>query len=393
MVWLIAAKSPFSAFEKMLIYANFFILCEYGIITRSYCLSVALTLLYAWLSVGHRERTLLRMMVLAGLANVSAFSALLSLVLLAHESLYDRIHRRAAGAIGLYLVFLLFAGLTMMPAGDIIAFSLDDPLLPRLITEINTFISFPFMPRFSSDIAPDSWQYLIVAALFSIVWGRAFGLSQPSTFIWAGSALLFIAFGTFVYPGRVWHTGLMLSVILLCLWLTAARGPSPSRHIAALLLVPGALIGLGFSVSVAGKPFSHAADVADWLRSHRHQDDLIVGAPGTETAVTIGAMLGQPIFDPGCRCRPKFALWSRNNQIKTSEVAPTIAAEMDRRHTSFALLILPLVTDGLPDWLTGAGQFSVRTLTRFTDAFRPDGDYAIIQLTTASSSSMPPILP
>ncbi len=391
--WLIAVQSPFSILEKILLYTNVYILCEYGIISRSYCLSVALTFLYAWLLVAHRERIVLRMMVLSGLANVSAFSALLSLVLLVHEILYDRIHRTAAHAIGLYLVFLSFAGLTMMPAGDIVAIGSDDALPRRLITEINSFIAFPFIPRVSPEISPDSWQYLIVAALFGVAWSRAFGPSQRHTFIWAGSALLFIAFGTFVYPGRVWHTGLMLSVMVLCLWLAVARGTPHARPVVALLLAPGAVIGLGFSVSLAGKPFSHAADVADWIRSHGRQDELIVGAPGGETAVTIGAMLGQPIFDPGCRCRPKFALWSRDNQIETSAVAPAIAWEMRRRHTARALLILPLVTNDRPEWLSDAGPLSAQTLVRFTNAFRPDGDYAIVQLTTPSSSSIPPILP
>ena len=224
--------------------------------------------------------------------------------------------------------------------------------------------------------------YFMRCALLYVPFFSAF--KKPLA-IWIVCSFLFVCFGTVIYDGRIWHASIMFSVLVLCLWLAIGASPPHARPSLAILFLPGAISGFAYSILVAIYPLSHSSNVARWIVGNGHQNDLVIAAPDTMTAVIIGTKLKQPVFDPGCRCYPQFAVWSNRNQGALSETPNWIAMEMQRRDTHQALVVVPSNNRDFLPILADAKQFSVAILATFSNAVLTDENYIIFQITVPAA--------
>ena len=108
--------APFSRLEKILLLLSYFLFWEYFVISRSYVLIA----LFAFAFIALRERQsrpeFILWLLLSLLANVHVFGAIWSIVLAAMEEVRRRSPSVARAS--LYLILLLLAVVTMVPAAD-----------------------------------------------------------------------------------------------------------------------------------------------------------------------------------------------------------------------------------------------------------------------------------
>lgn len=276
-VGLLALRSPLRFHEVALIALGWPVLGLYGVVVRSYTLSMLLAWLAASLHTTRRERPWRHAALLALLANTNLHSALFA-ACLGGELLWTLWLGR--GWRGILPVAVTAAGLALAAAQ----------------------VSPP------ADIAPHlrSWHppvLLLDWRNWLPVLGRLFLLRAPRLALayavtCVGLELLFRT----KYPGMPWHRGMFAVDFVACLWMAQTeppRGPAP-RWRAAFGAIALACV-LAFTVPRAARsakrdwhgPYSAGKDVAAWLGSHDTEGQLLVIYPCYLGAAVLPHMPGR----------------------------------------------------------------------------------------------------
>ena len=142
-VWIIIYWwSPFSRLEKILLLLSYFLFWEYFVISRNYVLIALIAFAFIALRERRPRPEFILWLLLGLLANVHVFGAIWSMVLAAMLAM-EGVRRRSVPIAGaaVYLILLVFAIATMVPAADFGPWAHD---VRFSVSRLNADLTVPF---------------------------------------------------------------------------------------------------------------------------------------------------------------------------------------------------------------------------------------------------------
>ncbi len=309
--YLIVFRSPFALYERVLLLFSYYFVYEYAVICRSYVVGALLVAAFGALYDPRRVRYVPLSALLAAMAAVSAYNALiagsLAIFLFGHHFAVEQPARRSffqlafpKGALAGLLVFIAgiaFVAITTAPPSDAY---FDNPISGLL--DKNAFQQAA--RRFLVGLAP------IPPSDATHIWNHAFNETLPANSIewiaWAGAALFvawlaalgrrpFLAlpffvgsvvmalFQNFKYEGAIRHWGHFSLLLVGCVWLSRKSQPeprpwAPSRLLFAATMLVQVYCGVRVLGADVRAPFSGAKATAAFIRDNGLADEPLVGA-------------------------------------------------------------------------------------------------------------------
>lgn len=381
-VWIIIYRwSPFSRLEKILLLLSYFLFWEYFVISRNYVLIPLIVFAFVALR-GRRPQPEFTLWLLLGLlANVHMFGAIWSMVLAAMLAMQG-VRRRSVPVAGaaVYLVLLVFAIATMVPAAD---FSQLTPDVRFSVSRLNADLSIPFGAFV--PLSPNSVVGHFVALTHAdtdhpIRLALVFAVPIAACWLIARDPLLVLEF-TLVYlgivlflniwdvPGAARHHGVVFLTLIATAW-TARLRHSPavvSSWVLGALLIVNACGGV-LTLASELRPFSEGYNAAAWIKQNGLADTFLIGSHDTQTS-TVAGYLDRPIYYLECECRASFIVWNdkRQSLLSPEEFGRRLAEAVALAGQHDAILIRDRPVT-LEDLTSSTPTLSVVLLKSFTDA-------------------------
>jgi hypothetical protein len=357
-------RAPFTLLQKALFAGGYFIVFEYGTLSRGYSLGV-LFLVATCAIASTRHRWPWCGVTLALLALTTAFGSLVAVAVLLGLIVDDIVRRRVASTVdltadedavarraspSLWAVVIGFvvaiAGLTLAyqqasPPGDAGVYlswktTFDGALMRTSLAAIaRALVPMPQLRHeFWNTSIFDGFTALAallgLAAFFWIAWLLR---RRPGPFaVWVGSTVFVVGFlyTKIQYASASRYYGHIFLGLVAALWLVPAMGEigrdnertvrTRSRLFTAILVVQ--LIAGMFVVAVDWKyPFSNGRNVASYIQRHHLENAVVIGQPD-ESASTVAAYLNRDVYYQSGERFGTYILWDK--QRKTN-VAPLVA--------------------------------------------------------------------
>jgi hypothetical protein len=408
-VWIIIYWwSPFSRLEKILLLLSYFLFWEYFVISRSYVLIALIAFAFIVLRERRPRPEFILWLLLGLLANVHLFGAIWSMVLAAMLAM-EGVRRRSVPIAGatVYLILLVFAIATMVPAADYVSgpwaqdvrfsvsrfnadlttpFGAFVPLRADSIRQAVAFIAHPesaSIPIFwNSNPAYDfiQWSFAHDRTLRLALMALIFASPIAACWLIAREPLLVLEFALVYlgivlfeniwdYPGDARHNGVVFLALIASAW-TARLRHSPaiwSSWMLRALLIVNACGGV-LTLASELKPFSEGYNAAAWIKQNDLADTFLIGSRDAQTS-TVAGYLGRPIYYLECECQGSFVVWSDKRQSLLSpeefERRLTKAVALAEQHDAILISYRPVTVE---DPTAGAPNLSVTLLKSFTDA-------------------------
>jgi hypothetical protein len=304
-MYLMLRWAPFRRSWKLLFLFGYFPLFAYAVMCRSYGLTMLL--LFAVATVHGRRFTHPWgvAVLLALLANTSAFGFVFALALLAGLLLERVLLHRLRGVatlVSITLAGVVLAAITMLPDSTTSVTAVHAATLPHLIVKVVKALALPAGFVSWSAGAQASAPLLVVAAIVSIALTALFWLLviQLLDRPWRAVALYLAAVGCTlvdsVYPARTLQLGQFAMFLLLLGW-TAADSP-PWRPTLGILekiatrsrpllvkavpscLLVHAVFGLGYAADDLLIPQSRSRSLGEFINSRPDlRDAIVLGEP------------------------------------------------------------------------------------------------------------------
>jgi hypothetical protein len=336
-------KAPFTLLQRALFVFGYFVLYEYGVLSRNYGLgAMLLVVTLAVAATRERRRWPIIGVLLGLLALTSAFGAVAAAAVLLGLGVDERLRKRngtgtsaAPGAV-LLGAALTAAGLLLAylqagrPPTDTGSYSrwrtnLDIGLGASSVSSIwRALVPIPSLER-------SYWNTNILSARAAILGVLGFMLFLAVTwllrdrpgalFTWVGGVALVVGFlyariGTATASRHIGHIFLCL---VAAMWLAPtmeerrrADGVSATRFRSrawTVLLVVQLVAGLFATGLDLAYPFSNGRDVADYIRQKGLGDIEIIGVPDTATS-TVAGYLDRPIYYLAGSRSGRFVVWN-----------------------------------------------------------------------------------
>jgi hypothetical protein len=318
---LIWFRSPFRLSAKFLLSLSYYLMFEYGVISRDYSLGT----LFLLAAVALR-RSIWGWICLALAANtVATFT--LGAVALGGVFFFQR--RSWFGA-ALLTVGCLVAVATIYPiAPDLHPSGMPNPnhLLGAIfaIHGLSAALvpNIPSVPYEWLIILP-YWPGFIVGLLIPLLGALALRdrlLIVGFLIMWGGVLLL----GMFTYPLSPRHVGVLFIYLVAGLWMQCEETGNRLPIAAWLWLGIGAACGLPFVATSYMRPFTPAVEVANWMRTHGLENEIWgswVGVAG----IPITAETGVPTLNVQKGCTNTFLRWDYDHTDFTRVVERIRAA-------------------------------------------------------------------
>ena len=320
-------RAPLSRLERLIFPFGYFVLFEYGVKSRSYSLGFLLLMLFCSLWRHRRKHPLLLAVLLAAMANVHAYFAILSAAALACAVI-----ERIAGNAG------EFSSRHIDPFRDLLAI-----LIVAIGWGLAAAVALP--PADSGYAAGWSFQVSgvhIVGTLWAlgaiagstrwpaVIAGLAVLLFVLSRFRISPAAAAFLAFSTggllaFGYVKVLdgpWGHGVIFLALLASVWIDRARiGAGGARTGRSGLLVPPALLmavlvvqaflGLGEAAREFVRPYSNGSAVARYIRARGWEKEPIAAIPDYSASTIAGYLGADRIYYANGRRWGSFVVWDR----------------------------------------------------------------------------------
>ena len=337
--FIIGLFSPWTRFEKVLVFLSYYIVFEYTVLSRTYGLCLLLALCYICVRV-KRPKAVIAMSILLGLlANTDILGVMLSGTLLVEYVWYllvpakgaaERPWRKISALISIYCGFVLASYLSLRPAKDIswvttghIGESIKDG--QRLLFAILSSLSLPWFPlsvryphKFWNPSVEFHPLFFEIGSLFIVA--ALYILFRKNPRLLAFMALTIVAsilFAHLIYMGYIRHFGVVFLAFLLAYWIKRSQEEVVARTAVVLLLL-ATCGGVGAVAASWTHPFSNSEAAAKWLVAHHLADKPIVGFPDFSTAA-IAEHLNRPIYFSQCDCSDTYMQFSRRRDDVADE--------------------------------------------------------------------------
>jgi hypothetical protein len=303
---LVLFRSPFPRWLRLTIALSEPILFEYGTISRSYTLGVALTFwaLAAWES----RRAFWLPLIL--LPSVDAFFGVFSLAFLAHRHAEKRLWWPGVVA---WLVMSMIAAWSVIPAPDFV------PVYPAPSSPMGGTLLL--LQQFSTVMVPlqwgngPEWNSIPPIGVFLALWLPFALLCFDQTRNRPLDRIILVGFFamlllTYAFSHTLANRHLMLMGILLVAlqWRQSLRGGAV-RPFFCLWILIGACCGLLTSAVALAMPFDTAPSVASIIDHKNLRHEHWVSAPAQQ-AQGVSAITGILFEGPGAGCMNDFVRWN-----------------------------------------------------------------------------------
>ena len=364
--YLIAARSPFSKLQKILLCFGYFPLYEFGVISRNYGIGL---FLLVWFCASYRpdrkQNWIIPALLLSLLANTSVYGSIIAITFAAslfvfpaiiardrREFLAEKASHPWTAAL-IFVACLAIAIIQMHPPTDISG----DPIwhlhpTPQRLEKVLTAEWKAFVPLPGSLNRFWNTNFLD-AKVRTMVLGSAMILLSTLVLL-ARKRLVLLAYGSatasiltcmlVISTGYERHFGHLFLAFIACLWISARLPEKPfalhslgrasrllsgqgQRILTCLLCVQFAAGALACWVDWR-RPFSQAKAAAAFLRTNGMGDMFLVGEGAA--AQSVAGYLDRAIYYIPSQSTGTFIVWNRNwrdvprNPI---EVATTIAKQ------------------------------------------------------------------
>lgn len=308
---LILLRAPFGRLERVMIGCSYFILFEFGTISRGLGLGTLLTIGFF---AARDKRSAWAMLIL--LPMVDFLFGLLSIVGIV---LTIRDRRFSPLGAGLWLASSLFAAWTILPAPDMrTALQTPHPLIGMSMA-IDHFsaLLIPFQ-TLNNEIAWGGglpWIFgPIGGALFLIFVLRESSPVRLHAWLFRGFLAAVVAFELFVYPITIRHLTLIPLLLILLKWREVESGGTLDPMFRAWLAViaAGGLAAVAISID---RPFDTAPQVAKFIQSRNLQDKHWVSFPDS-MAQGVAGLMDRELETLPKGCTQSFIRWNVDDPRK-----------------------------------------------------------------------------
>jgi len=342
--YLIAAHSPFSRLQKVLLCFGYFPLYEYGTISRNY--GVGLLLLF-WFCVAYhpdrRQSWVGSAVLLSLLANTSVYGAMIAIsfavsfmvipAIATKDGGKSRFFRSAySGKVALILLIgLMLAILQMHPPPDtFITWKLHSYNVQKTMTVVwKAFFPIPksLSHFWNSNILDSKKRTMILGSMviliitFDSLWRRRLALIA-----YASVAAAILLFSLLIDPGFERHFGHLFVAFIACFWISAKLKEEPVPRSLLEWLSPGlaaqrktiltCLLGVHVMVAVIvsgvdwKRPFSQGKAAAAFLRNKGLAERFVVSRD--YAGETIAGYLDRGVYYTGGQGIGTFIVWNQN---------------------------------------------------------------------------------
>lgn len=404
---LVVFYSPFRFWEKALLLFGYYLLFEYGVISRNYQPGVLLAFGIATLWPLATKRPLLIGLGLALLFQTNAFGMLVGLGIGAGWLLLLIREKQLVAYKPLIAILIAGAGLllawlsTATPPDATFNNAWDWRWrFSNLLDAIQTIYQglFP-IPTFQLNFWNTHWlSGLVLPVLLSLgcllVIGWSFRKAPVSLVMFMIPALLIIAFSYSRYHGSVRHNGhYMISLIVSC-WVWRASPASPqsgSSWLFQLLLVMQCVAGLYAAYIDSRFAFSMARPLARYLE-RTYPKTVAVAGSYNQLLTPVAAYLGRDVYTLSTKRWGSYVLWNAANWNEALLSEPdsvlfTRYLTFRREHPNSVLVMAyhpfshPDVREGTQYLLPVADSlYRFDCVKAFAPAIVPDENYYIYQL-------------
>lgn len=307
---LVLLRMPLSRIERLCLALGYFILIEYGTLSRSY--SLGALILVAFFVIRHRQ---IRWVMAILLPFVDFQFGLLSIAAVA---ILWREGERSKVGILLWILAGIVSAWTVLPAADMVP-ALAPFDLERTIRRTLAFLSPQLIPL---HVFPGQIDW-------GIPWPGALGLFMGMLFPLLGDHILrddvfdrivfhvflwtCVLFSIFIYPFGVRHFTLA-PLLLICLVAARSQKGGTPRPLFRAWIAVGAVAGLfGAAVSFM-VPFNVSGKAADFIRANGLQHKNWVAWPDL-TGVGLVSKLQMEIGSVGKGCTQAFQRWNYDDGL------------------------------------------------------------------------------
>jgi hypothetical protein len=372
--WLIAVgaatvvmfRAPFPALIRGALIFSYLPLYEYGVISRSY----GLTMLGVWLfcALLHRSRSSLWPAgggVIA--ANASVMGVLLTAALLPALWLRKPGSRRRAAAV-LLIFGALVACVQAIPEDDYehargwhfywdsfrvsyVASGFVTAVIPLLNNDLHFWNSSKWFPWPAPGQSPSITVLVValvglVSVLGVITW--AVQRSFVTVAMWIAGSIALIGFAYVKFPGAIRHHGFFWVLLVATIWM-AVDAEVVSRRLATAVLTPVLLVSLAASAIAAWwdwrAPFSGARCAAANIRERGVDTLPIVGGVDWAASGVAAYLPDRQLYYPAKRGPGSFIIWNlerlRQQDLTPLDLVRETAAQ-DRGNGAVLLINSPL---------------------------------------------------
>ena len=404
---LVLWRAPFTMAQKGLFAGGYFVVFEYGTLSRSYSLGfffLALTCTIA----STRHRWPWSNVTLALLALTSVFGALVAVGVLAGLVVDDGVRRWRGGGRDLDAAPLVRVGggLVVAVAGFVVSYAQAAPpgdagVYRSWKTSFDSSLARTTLAAISRALVPipkprrEFWNTSIfdgvtaAAAVLGIVLAVTFAWllrRRPGVCAtWVAGVLLVIGFlyTKIQYASASRDYGHVFLALTAALWLvpamaTTSRGDSPrtnrlrSRAWTAVLVAQ--VIGGLFVVLVDLRyPFSNGRDVARLVTDRHLEHAIIIGQPDV-SASTVAAYLDHDVYYPAGERFGRYILWDEDRRDRRQPLREIIQRiENDNRQV--VLLVINHPVD-----LRAPGDFRLQPLAAFDNGVVTDEHFWVYRV-------------
>lgn len=330
---LILLRAPFGRFERLLIGGSYFILYEFGTLSRS--LGLGMLLIVAFFAARSRPAAWAAVVLLPMVDFQFGLLSLVALPLLVRDGRWSWV-----GA-GLWAASGLLAALSVIPAPDMQP-ALELPQLAAGFLKMISSFSALLVPFHTMD-GQINWggglPHLLGplgGALFLF-----FSMKQTSrvplhSFLFRGFLYATIAFTLFVYPLGIRHLTLVALLMILLKWREVQAGGALDAAFRAWL-VSIALGGLAVIAIVANRPFDMASHAAAFIEERGLADKLWVSFPDS-TGQVVAGLLDRDMYMLKKNCTQSFIRWDFRDGIRDMGRLDRALRDTARNHGRFYLV-------------------------------------------------------
>lgn len=396
--FVVGMFSPFRWWERALLFASYYFIFEYTVLSRMYGLVLLAAFLYLLRRTRSDSGAVGHALLLGAMANLDMTGVLLSLAF-ALEYLWSQWKPGAMGgapqrgvkiaqAITVYVVCVAVSGLSMLPQHDASS-KVDQGRLfggagPSLSRVFVSEVVVPYLPTLTG-VKGSFWgtdlraHRLLFPLMLPVVLGILAWTVRRWSNLWVllgGEILLSTAFGYLVYLGMPRHWGMTFVAFVGCLWILRAYRQRVTP-VAYLLLGLSAMAGVHATVSSWQRPFSNAEATAHWMQA-KGWNHLPIVASQDYTVLGVGAVLEQPMYALDCRCeRPFLKINAARDGYRVTDLPSRMLDARNALHAERMVLVTAHPIEAPDMSMLEQEQFAVESLQQFVGAEIPEDNFYV----------------
>jgi hypothetical protein len=405
---VLALWSPFSRWEKILLFCGYYISFEYAVIVRMYGVMLLLVLIYLHGRTSQPHQVVHNAVWLGLIANADTFGLLLTFAFCLEYLLYlwdDRSflqgqqrRKRMLAALAVYVAFVVVSFACLIPSAHVsyrtnrgggpFAHAGEAGHLVLALREATLDPWYPLDPA-----APASYWYLVhrrhfmnvCLLLVAVAVWLQFRHEKRLLLMLAAYGVMLILFMHLVYMGYSRHFGTMFVAFVAALWIQRAQEatarPSAPLRFALIPLGLSACAGIVAAYASWTHPFSQAGATAQWLRANHYDRAPLAGTPDFSVA-NVAEHLGRSMYFLDCNCSDVvMQFWDRRDNFSEKEIPTRLALAAAQSQQPFLIYIMgarPLNEDELR--AIAGHSLETTPLAQFTGAEEPEENFFVYKI-------------